>query len=73
MSAKAITEYDGKRLLSKWLLEPPSFQAMSINTSAASSTSFIPSTRLAQVSLLLYTALFHYQPHILSFLPSFNF
>ena len=49
MSAKAVSEYDGKRILAKWLLSPPSFSS-SITKNEVSS-SFVPSTKLARVEI----------------------
>ena len=66
MSAKAITEYDGKRLLAKWLLDPTTSAATSSATASSSSSpsssvvvessafgplSFVPATKLARVEL----------------------
>jgi ATP citrate (pro-S)-lyase len=47
MSAKAITEYDGKRILAKWLLSPPSFSS----SQSTGNLTFAPSTKLARVNL----------------------
>eukprot|EP00158_Paraphelidium_tribonemae_P006857 Partr_v1_DN27999_c0_g1_i2_m11983 putative ATP citrate lyase len=51
MSAKAISEFDGKRILAKWLPMPPSYASSAASSTAVPELSFLPSTKLARVNL----------------------
>ena len=55
MSAKAITEFDGKRILAKWLLSAP-------GTDPNGASSFMPSTKLARIEIEIANAHAPYKP-----------
>lgn len=51
MSAKAISEFDGKKILAKYLVSPPSHDSTS-DSNTTTPLPFAPSTRLARVNLV---------------------